>query len=146
MKKRQWVIFGAVIVVCAAAFLFLKLGFPLNTSFGEIFTNQNVEKIVIVDGNSGKSKQTTDATQISRFLESVSKEKLHRSFDISGKSGWSYRVEFYLKGQDGYYEYLVNSYFIKRDGFSASLPTGNCREEDTQRVVKTIGDFYTALS
>lgn len=145
MKKKQWKIFWAVVVVCAGVFVFLKVGFPLNTSFGDIFANQKVEKIVVTDGSTGNSRQTTDITKINQFLSSLSKEKLHRSFDIAGRSGWSYRVDFYLNGQNGYYRYYLTYDFSKWGGFSAPLPTGNCREDNTQEVVKIIKGFYTGL-
>lgn len=121
-------------------------GFPLSTSFGRIFANQNVEKIVVAyAGGNLEKRQTINAAQISQFMAKLAPEKLYRNCDTSLKSGWAFSVNFYLKGQKGYYSYNFGSGFYKNSGFSVSMPTGRCVEENADEVYTIIGDFYTSL-
>ena len=132
---------GTVKVVNAAS----KTGFPLSTSFGKIFAGQKVEKIVIRDGNTGKSKQTSDAAQINRLMAKLAPERLYRNCDTRLRGGWSYGIDFYLKGQKGFYCYTLGYDFLKRDGFKTSLPTGNCVEESYDEVFAAIAESYAGL-
>lgn len=132
---------GSVKVVNAAQ----KSGFPLSTSFGKIFAGHKVEKIVIRDGNTGKSKQTSDSAKISRLMAKLAPERLYRNCDTRLRSGWSYGIDFYLKGQKGFYSYTLGYDFLKRDGFKTSLPTGNCVEESHDEVFTAIAECYAGL-
>lgn len=122
-----------------------KLGFPLSTSFGQIFANQTIEKIVIADGSTFEKRQTTDSAQISRFLTKLAPERLYRDCHPVKRVGWRFGVDFYLKGQKGYYSYTPDYDLKKIDGFSIPLPTGNCVEKNAEEVWNIIGDFYTSL-
>lgn len=123
-----------------------KEGFPLNTSFGQIFANQKVEKIVIAHGLSLPKRQTTNAAQINRFLNSLSREKLYRDCNPVKRVGWNFSVDFYLKGQKGYYDYTYTYGFCKVGGFSAPLPIGSSVEANCDKVYQILGDFYNSLN
>lgn len=121
-------------------------GFPLSTSFGQIFDSQSVEKIVVANGNTGKRRQTTDAAKIDQFMAKIAPVKLYRNCDTSVRVGWTFAIDFYLKGQNGYYRYTQSSGFCKYDGFTGSLPIGKCVEESFEDLYTIIGDFYTSLN
>lgn len=120
-------------------------GFPLSTSFGKIFASQQVEKIVVSCGNKSRQRQTTDINKINRFMAKLAPEKLYRNCDTSIRVGWNFAVDFYIKGQNGYYSYTLSYGFNKINGFSAPLPTGDCVEENGEEMYNIIGDFYTGL-
>lgn len=122
-----------------------KTGFPLSTSFGKIFAGQKVEKIVIQNGNDGKSRQTSDAAKISRLTAKLAPERLYRNSDTRQRSGWSYGIDFYLKGQSGFYHYSLASGFWKQNGFAAPLPTGKCVEESFDECYAVIAECYAGL-
>ena len=122
-----------------------KTGFPLSTSFGKIFAGRKVEKIIIRYGTNGRSKQASDTATISRLMAKLAPERLYRDCDTRLRSGWSYGIDFYLKGQKGCYRYTLGYDFRKQGGFSAPLPTGNCVEESYDEVFAAIAECYRGL-
>lgn len=121
-------------------------GFPLSTSFDQIFKNQAVEKIIITEGDTFEKRQITDTVQINQFMAALAPERLYRNCALPTKKiGFIFTVDFYFKGQKGYYRYGLADGFIKVDGFSASLPTGDCCEENPEEVCRIIANLYTSL-
>lgn len=123
-----------------------KTGFPLSTSFGEIFAGKTVEKIVIQDLNSRKTKQTTNAATINRLMAKLAPERLYRDCDTRLWLGDGiYNTDFYLKGQNGFYRYSLASGFAKQDGFEAPLPTGKCYEESFDESYAVIAEWFEGV-
>ena len=123
-----------------------KKGFPLSTSFGQIFKKQKIEKIIITEGGTIKKRQIQDIAQINKFMAKLAPERLYRDCSLPTKKvGFTFTVDFYIKGQKGYYRYILANSFIKVDSFSASFPTGNCVEENTEEVSKIIANLFTSL-
>lgn len=122
-----------------------EAGFPINTSFGKIFANQEVEKIVVINGNTGERRQTTNSAQISWFMAKLAPERLYRDCNPQKGLGFLFDVHYYLKGQKGYYSYGISHGFYKVDDFSFPLPIGSCVEENAEEIFKIIGNFYDSL-
>lgn len=122
-----------------------ETGFPISTFFGRIFANQKVEKIVVENGNTGESRQTTNSEQIIRLMATLAPEKLYRNCNPQKGLGFLFNVHYYFKGQKGDYRYSICDGFYKSDGFEASLPAGSCVEENAEEVFKIIGNFYDSL-
>ena len=123
-----------------------KIGFPLSTSFGEIFAGQTVEKIVIQDLMYRKTKQTSDAAAISRLMAKLAPERLYRDCDTRLWLGDGiYDIDFYLKGQKGFYRYSLASGFSKQNGLETPLPTGKCYEESFDESYAAIAEWFAGL-
>jgi len=96
MKKRI-VFAGIAFFVCVISFLLIRSS--MNTKTFDDFIgkpNQNISKITMMDGDTGKSVSTTDKAKIKELITLLKSRRYHKVSKQEGKVGFSYSYNFYV--------------------------------------------------
>ena len=138
-------------VVISLSLLFMLSGCrhtPKTITFmegiGQI-TSEEIEKIIVSNGNTGKWHETTDTRIINEALESLAEQTFTRAEDQTSHKGWVYSINMYCKNEKGYINYTLNSGFTAEEGCRKKVIEGRYLADDPDKVESILEDLYNQL-
>ena len=100
-NKFLIVLVGILFLICVIAFLLIR--YSINTKTFDDFIgkpNPNISKVVMFNGNNGKSVFTTDKMKIQQLVTLLKNRSYHKSSDQRDIVGFGYSYSFYVDNKD----------------------------------------------
>lgn len=143
-QHKKTIRIAAVLLIAAALFYYFYS--PRDITYADAFEKPHFSyyQLKITDGG-GHVKVTSDSQKISELITKLDSQKLTKDYNMMPVQGWTYLLDFYVRGFPGYYRYSFPNNFDKKDTFFAKAVTGKYVVQNYDEVNIVIKNFYNSI-
>ena len=143
MKKSTKALIICLVVVAViaggTAYTFRPLNFAQAVGAAQA---DDIEKLVIRNGTTGERIDITNKSEIEEIYNKASSASFKAAASADDHVGWSWGVDVYTKGADGYISYVCGSGFNKYDGYKGGVGSFPEYNDKTSTMENVISECY----